>query len=146
MTMPSDAEVVVERRIAAPPERVFAYFTDRDRWLAWMGADAVIEPRPGGVFRMDVMGDGEHAAGRFVEVVPDRRIVFTWGWETPGSAVPPGASLVEIDLIPAGAGETLVRLRHRGLPAAALPDHDHGWTHFLGRLVAVVEPGPRTPR
>jgi uncharacterized protein YndB with AHSA1/START domain len=41
-----------------------------------------------GRFRMDVRGDG-HASGRFVEVTPPRRVVFTWGWEIAGSPVSP---------------------------------------------------------
>ena len=131
----------MERWIAASPDRVYAYFTDRDRWLSWMGVEAVIEPTPGGVFRMDVMGDGEHASGRFVELVPARRVVFTWGWETAGGPVPPGSSMVEVDLQPDGQG-TLLRLRHSGLPAPALEAHDRGWTHFtdnLSRIAATPE-------
>ncbi|HEX9342386.1 MAG TPA: SRPBCC family protein, partial [Actinomycetota bacterium] len=106
--------VTVERYVKAPPETVFTFFADPSRWLQWQGVHAQIEPRPGGRFRMDVMGDG-YASGRFVEVTPPRRVVFTWGYEAPGSPVPPGSSTVEIDLLPDGDG-TLVRLTHRGLP------------------------------
>jgi uncharacterized protein YndB with AHSA1/START domain len=38
---------------------------------------------------MNVRGDG-FAAGRFTEVVPGRRLVFTWGWEAADRGVPPG--------------------------------------------------------
>ena len=78
--------------------------------------------------------------GEYVEVVPNRRVVFTWGWETPGAAVGPGGSTVEIDLEPRGKG-TRLRLVHRGLPAAELASHSLGWDHFLPRLVAVAEGG-----
>jgi uncharacterized protein YndB with AHSA1/START domain len=74
----NEPDLVVERHIAASPATVFSFFADPGRWLRWQGVEAVIEPRPGGAFRMNVRGDG-FASGRFVEVVPGRRIVFTWG-------------------------------------------------------------------
>src|SRR5215213_10713000 len=77
-------ELVVERRVAASPATVFSFFADRDHWLQWQGVEADIDPQPGGLFRMNVRGDG-FASGRFVEVELDRRLVFTLGWEMPGN-------------------------------------------------------------
>ena len=81
--------------------------------------------------------------GEYVEVVPFRRVVFTWGWEGDPS-VPPGSSTVEVDLI-ADADATIVRLRHSGLSPEAALLHTQGWEHYLARLTAVAEdrdPGP----
>ena len=72
--------VVVERVVRAPAGAIFSYFADPDRWTRWQGVDAEIDLRPGGQFRVNVTGDG-YASGWFVEVVPNRRVVFTWGWE-----------------------------------------------------------------
>jgi uncharacterized protein YndB with AHSA1/START domain len=132
-----DEEVVVERRVSAVPGAVFRFFADRDRWLRWQGVDAEIDLRPGGVFRVNVVGDG-YASGRFVEVVQDRRVVFTWGWEAADSPVPTGSSTVTIELLPTAEG-TLIRLTHRGLPLEALESHRTGWTNYAGRLATVVE-------
>jgi uncharacterized protein YndB with AHSA1/START domain len=136
--------VIVERHIKARPPTVYSFFTDRERWLSWQGVEADIDPRPGGVFRMNVRGDG-WAAGRFVAVDPPRRIVFTWGWEGDGSPVPPGTSTVEITLEPDGADATLLRLVHSGLPLPALDMHRQGWEHYLDRLgirATGGDPGP----
>jgi uncharacterized protein YndB with AHSA1/START domain len=138
-----DQIVTVERFIKAAPQTVFSFFTDRDRWLAWQGVSAQIDARPGGVLRMDVRGDGI-ASGRFVAVEPHRRISFTWGWESPGSPVPPGSSFVEITLEPEDGG-TLLRLRHTGLPPGALDLHRRGWDHYLDRLVVRAEGGDPGP-
>jgi len=136
-------DVVVERWIGAPPETVFAYFTDPERWLRWQGVEAALEPRDGGAFRMNVRGDG-WAAGRFVEVRPPERVVFTWGWEGQ-DGLPPGSTTVEIDLRADGGGTTLT-LRHRGLPDdTAAEQHRAGWDHYLDRLRIVAaggDPGP----
>jgi uncharacterized protein YndB with AHSA1/START domain len=143
--MSEDAQplVTVERRVAASPATVFSFFTDRERWLRWQGIDATIEPVAGGAFRMNVRGDG-YASGTFVELVPDKRVVFTWGWERPGSPMPPGSTTVEVELVPDGDG-TLVRLTHRGLPPEAVDAHRAGWEHYSARLATLAaggDPGP----
>jgi uncharacterized protein YndB with AHSA1/START domain len=139
--------VVVERRVAASPETVFGFFADPACWLQWQGIEAELDPRPGGRFRMNVRGDG-WASGRFVEVDPPRRIVFTWGWEIERSPLAPGSSRVEVELIPEDGG-TLVRLTHRDLPPEEAANHQAGWTHYLDRLAVRAtggDPGPDPAR
>ena len=84
------------------------------------------------------------AVGEYVEIVPDERVVWTWGWEG-DAGVPPGSSTVEITLVPDGDA-TLVRLRHSGLPDAdAEKQHRHGWEHYWQRLALAAaggDPGP----
>jgi uncharacterized protein YndB with AHSA1/START domain len=87
---------------------------------------------------------GEFCSGRYVEVVPDRRVVFTWGWDSGALPVAPGSTTVEVDL-DEHDGVTRVRLAHRGLDAAMRPMHAEGWQRYLARLAAVSEgrdPGP----
>jgi len=143
MSAPDD--LLVERRIAAQPADVYAYLTDSVLWARWQGASADIEAEPGGRFRMSMV-DGSTAEGRFVELVPDTRVVFTWGWR--GSlTVPPGSSTVEIELAPDGDG-TLLRLTHRGLPPDDRAIHAAGWDHYLPRLATAAmggDPGPDGP-
>ncbi len=136
--------VVVRRMIQARPAIVFSFFTDRDRWLSWQGRAADIDPTPGGIFRMNVRGDG-WATGRFTVVEPPRRIAFTWGWEGDASPVPPGSSTVEVTLEPHGTDSTLLTLVHFGLPLDAIDMHRDGWNHYLDRLVVRSlggDPGP----
>lgn len=134
--------IVVERVIAAPPSLVYAYLTDSERWARWQGVGAVIQPEPGGRFALS-MSNGTKARGEFVDLDPDRRVVFTWGWvDHPG--VPPGSSVVEIDLFSEGEG-TRLRLTHRGLPQDEVPIHTSGWEHYVGRLVTLAEGGDPGP-
>jgi uncharacterized protein YndB with AHSA1/START domain len=136
-------ELVVERRVSVPPDQVFVYFTDAERWLRWQGTDAQVELRPGGVWRVNVTGDG-YASGRVVEVVDNQRIVFTWGWEQDDTPVPPGSSTVSIDLVPDGEG-TIIRLTHSGLPPDSIEIHRTGWENYVARLLAVGEGGDPGP-
>jgi uncharacterized protein YndB with AHSA1/START domain len=143
--MPEETEVVVEHevRVDARPETVFAYFTDPVRMAGWMGTSATLDPRPGGVCRVDFVGAA--VLGEFVEVDPPHRIVFTWGWEPQFFSVAPQSSEVEVSFTPDGEG-TIVRLAHRRLPSReAAVFHRTGWDHHLERLVIVAggaDPGP----
>lgn len=136
------AEVIVEQRIAAPPATVYRYLTQAEYWKRWQGADATLDAMPGGIFSM-VMGNGMSTRGQFVELIPDTRVVFTWGWiDRPG--IPPGSTTVEIDLKAMG-NDTLLILTHRGLSQDEAPMHQMGWKHYLPRLAMVAaggDPGP----
>ena len=145
--MPSATRTVEhEIRIEARPETVFAFFTDPSKLVRWMGTDATLDPRPGGVCRIEMQRDlGEATVlGEFVEVEPYRRVVFTWGWEPEPFAVPPGSSRVEVSLLPEDGG-TRVRLVHSELPAAREEFHRVGWEHYCRRLAVAAagdDPGP----
>ena len=166
---PATSVIEHEIRIGARPETVFNYFTDPVRLVQWMGVDATLDPRPGGVFRVVFQPtpevarfmaaasgtEGRPAAagldrsvnavlGQFVEVDPYKRIVFTWGYEKQLFAMPPQSSAVEVSLTPDGE-ETVLRLAHRRLPAAATEFHRAGWHHYLPRLAVAAaggDPGP----
>ena len=155
-----------EVRVAARPETVFAYFTDPVRLVRWMGAEATLDPRPGGVCRIvfqppenmievlsaaagagpePLEGTGVNVVvGEFVEVDPYSRIVFTWGFERELFAMPPQSTAVEVSLTSDGDG-TIVRLVHRRLPAPATAFHRAGWEHYLPRLATVAEGGDPGP-
>ena len=138
------SDVVVTRWIAASPLTVFAFFTNIERWTEWQGVGGKVDARPGGALRV-IMPDAAAASGHFIEVVPPRRIVFTWGWEGNSIPIPPGSSIVTIELEPADSG-TMVRLTHSGLQPAEMRElHRSGWERYLCRLArrAIGEdPGP----
>ena len=128
--------LIVKRRIAAPPDVVYTYLTEAGRWARWQGSRADLEPRPGGLFLI-TMPDGARARGEFVELVPDERVVFTWGWiDHPG--VPPGSSTVEISIVPHEGG-SMVTIAHHGLPDEEVDVHRNGWQHYLPRLARAAE-------
>src|ERR687891_600896 len=104
-----------EVRIAAPPEVVFPYFTDPARMVNWMGVAALLDPRPGGTFRVDANGR-DVVVGEYVEVALERD----------------------------GEG-TLLTLLHHGLADGVRDAHAEGWTHYLARLAPVAAGRPAQP-
>jgi uncharacterized protein YndB with AHSA1/START domain len=132
-----------ETQIAAPPATVFAFLTDPQRIVNWMGTQAETELHPGGLYLLRGI-NGKAARGAFREVVPVHRLAYSFGWD--GSEdVPPGSGLIEIDLIDRDGG-TLLCMTHSGLPSQAQCDsHAKGWAHYLGRLTLAAagkDPGP----
>jgi uncharacterized protein YndB with AHSA1/START domain len=118
-------------RIGASAKALFPYFTVADQLMKWMGVSAELDPRPGGAYRVNVTGKNI-AVGEFVEVTPDSRVVFTWGWED-SELVAPGTSTVEVSLVEDG-DETVVTLRHLDLVGEQAEMHKQGWEHYLSRL------------
>jgi uncharacterized protein YndB with AHSA1/START domain len=136
---------LVDRRlfIDAPPARVYELLTDAGHLVAWLAPEAAVEPRAGGTITWR-HENGDRCGGEFLELVPGRRIVFTYGWDRADVGIPPGSTTVEIDLRPAGDG-TELHLRHHGLPGPMVEPHSGGWHNYLGRLTALAEgrdPGP----
>ena len=136
---PIEKEIFID----APPAEVFPYLTENKKYLLWMGVAVELDPRPGGLFKVDPNGR-DVIFGEFVEVIPPRRIVFTWGWDEPNHPMPAGSSRVEIDLEPHNGG-TLLRLRHFGVTGTLRDRYDGGWLHYLNRLKLAAtgqDPGP----
>jgi len=145
--------------VPAAPAKVFEYFTDPGRYVSWMGAEARLEPVPGGQYHVRML-DGFQAAGEFVRVEHPRQVVFTWefadeeaasktkhqpGEATTAHAMPAGSTRVSVTLSPADGG-TRVTLRHDDLPNTELRDgHQVAWETYLPRLVIAAsggDPGP----
>lgn len=136
MTTNAPEILETEIQIAARPETVFGFLDNADGLNRWLSTSADVDARPGGIFR--AVMDGKYtASGTFVSIEPYSRVVFTWGWEG-SDTLPPGASTVEITLIPDDGG-TLLRLRHLDLPIGELESHRQGWIHFLAQLVTVAQ-------
>ena len=99
------------------------------------GADARAEAdvRPGGrfsvVFRL-LNGEEHNPTGIYQEVIPEKKLVFTWEW--PG--MPERESLVTFLLEPIDGG-TRLTLLHEHLPdEEARKSHEQGWNGLLDKL------------
>lgn len=136
---PVEKEVVIR----AAPARVYELLTQPDQLIEWMAPVARLDPVSGGELTWTHV-NGDSVVGSYVELVPDRRIVFTFGWDRADVGIAPGSTTVEIELRPCVEG-TRLRLVHRGLDDPMADAHGGGWDNYLGRLAARAEgrdPGP----
>ena|SRR6266542_902167 len=127
--------LLVSKRFAAAPDKVFAAWMDPDsvgKWLSPFGtARARIDPRVGGVFQIVMVGPDaelEHT-GEDLEIDRPRRLVFTWKSPYTG----PEPSVVTVELRPDGSGTELT-LRHERLPEEHVEPHRGGWAQILENL------------
>jgi len=117
-----DLEIRFEVRINASPRVVFTLLTDPAHMRTWLAESVEADAQSGGLFR--ISGPvGVAIEGTYLEVIPNRKVVFTWGGV---EGLKPGQSTVEFLLEPDGNG-TMVRLRHYQLPPEATESHSRGW-------------------
>src|SRR4051812_32213713 len=113
--------LTLQRRLNASPDRVYAAWTDPEKIVRWFGP-AVVGPstmkagmdvRVGGSFQVSFNSeDGEYhqISGIYREVVPNKRLVFSWAWYT----TPERESQVTVT-IKAEGNHTLLTLLHEQL-------------------------------
>ncbi len=132
--------LTLKRRLNASPEKVYAAWTNPQKITRWFAPSSVkagseqadIDARIGGRFRISFSTGDEYyeVGGVYREVVPNRRLVFSWAWHS----TPERESLVTISLQPDGDG-TLLTLHHEQLfDQAARDGHERGWIGMLDNL------------
>ncbi|MFY9314691.1 MAG: SRPBCC domain-containing protein [Burkholderiales bacterium] len=133
--------LVLHRRFAVAPEKVWRAWTDPQAIAKWWGPGgqdpvslAELDLRVGGRFRIvfgGPKGTEHECAGIYKEVVPNRRLVFTWCWP---NTTPERVSQVTI-LFRAEAGGTDMEFRHEQFfDEAARDGHRRGWTETFAKL------------
>ena len=146
MKAEENVKLEIKRVINAPPARVYAAWTDPVQLKEWFGPESVqtrgitADVRVGGKYRWEIItekGEDWAAFGEYRELVPGRKIVFTWQWED-DEAWKNQTSVVTIELSDSRGG-TEVRLEHEQLPSEESRDrHNEGWSSLLERLEQFV--------
>lgn len=152
---PAFPAVRIERTIAASAHRVFRAWLDPallGRWLAPGGfvvKKAEVEERVGGRFSIwQTTGDVDVGGfeAEILELVPDRKLAFRWGFVGPERVADPRFdSILTIELRELAADSTALTLVHERLDeiAAAMSEVAAGvrwgWESALAKLVAALE-------
>ena len=140
--MASKPSLALKRRLKAPPEKVYEAWTVPEKMILWWGAadapsrTAEADVRVGGRFHVGFRGNdgGQHdVSGIYREVVPNRRLVFSWAWRT----TPERESQVTIDLKADGASTLLTLTHEQFFDEKARDDHAVGWNRALDNLELV---------
>ena len=135
--MTDDKTLVIDRVFNAPPDRVFAAWTDTAQLAEWYGPEGMKaeifanDLTVGGQYSLVMKSaEGEyHLSGEYEEIEPPRKLVFTWKWKTSDET-----TRVTIELRPQGDG-THLRLTHTGFPEAEqASSHNQGWSSSLNDL------------
>ena len=129
----------IRRVFKAPVATVYAAWTDPEQMKRWMApSDAyqstvTAEVKVGGRYRIVMNApDGQvhRLGGVYREVVPNRRLVYTWAWES----TPERESLVNVEFRAVGDATELVLTHHRFADTEARDRHLQGWNGCIARL------------
>jgi uncharacterized protein YndB with AHSA1/START domain len=136
----------IVRLINVPTDRVYAAWTDPAQLKRWFGPENVrtrnitADVRVGGNYRWDLIspeGEEMSAFGEYKELIPGKKIVFTWQWDD-DEAWENRTSVVTVELFERQGG-TELRLRHEQLPSEESRDrHNEGWNSLLDGLEQFV--------
>ena len=110
----------------------------------WISSKTVIEPATsmeidpvvGGIYRLNMdTGNGQmYNEGKFLQVVPEQLIQYTWEWNGDGDV-----TQIIVKFSGHGSG-TEVQLHHSGFTSAeSLKMHDEGWDSFIEGLKKFLE-------
>jgi uncharacterized protein YndB with AHSA1/START domain len=132
--------LTLKRRLKAPPQKVYEAWTNPEKMIQWWGVYggprtpiAENDLRVGGRFRVQSwMPSGEHnsVSGEYREIVPGRKVVFSWAWQS----TPERVSQVTVDFKPDGDGTLLTLTHEQFVDEKARDNHIRGWTPALDLL------------
>ena len=138
------ASLSISRKFAAAPDKVWRALTQPESLKQWMGPSdefktpvAEADLRVGGRYRIVMHspnGEVHEVSGVYREVVPNRKLVYTWAWKS----TPERESLVTIELRAAGKGTELSLKHEKFADEAARDHHNQGWNGCLARLEKFV--------
>ena len=133
--------LTIARSYPVASEKVWRAWTDPEAIRKWWGPGgndpvsvAELDVRVGGRFRMvfgGALGTDHECAGVYKEVVPHRKLVFTWSWP---NSTPERVSLVTVLFRKAGGGTKLEFLHEQFFDAAARDGHLRGWSETFVKL------------
>lgn len=141
MEQPVTPSLTIKRRLNASPAEVYEAWTDPQLLLRWFGPENVvaqeaqIDPRVDGAYRVVMLednGERHEVSGRYLEVVENQRLVFSWSWVT----TPERVSRVTVTFKPDGDGTILTLLHEKLFDDQAVRGHTHGWTGSMDKLEA----------
>jgi uncharacterized protein YndB with AHSA1/START domain len=137
--------LTLRRHYPVSPEKVWRAWTDPQALKRWFGPGGVqpvalaeLDVRVGGRFRIAFggpKGDEHEVTGVYKEVVPNKKLVFTWTWPR---TTPERESLVTIVFRTSGGGTELEFTHAQHFDEAVRDGHLRGWTETFLKLERVV--------
>ncbi len=144
---PAAFELNIARTFDAPLDLVWRIWTHRDHVLKWWGpkdyetTDVDWDFRVGGAYRVviaNTSGGGNSMGGRFIEIVPNERIVLTFAW-SPGNDPIGQETLITVTFSEANGRTTQTFHQSAFRDADTRDSHVGGWTQVIDREQAYID-------
>lgn len=139
----SDTELSIDYLFDAPAARVYQAWVDPEALCRWMGPGevncehAAVDLKVGGRYEIHMQTENGLmvAHGKYIDIVPDEKLVFSWQWRD-GTFTDSIVSLQFEDL----GEQTRLKLQHSKLPDSEKTNHhNQGWNGCLLKLEAELQ-------
>ncbi len=139
--MAEAVELHINKEINAPIERVFQAWVQAEKIKHWFAPGKVmtvpraeIDLQEGGSYLIHMHNPEENedyiVTGTYEEIIPNQRLVFTWGWQHSEER-----TKVAIELKKINENKTMLTLMHTGFVEQASADkHNMGWNGCIVNL------------
>ena len=142
-------EIILTQFIDAPAHTVFQAWVDPAVITQWFAPSAEmktlvdhVDLQKGGTYKINMKGpDGSDniVTGEYTEIIPNKKVSFTWQWTKSSMGIDDEVSTVTIELQEKNGGTELT-LTHVGLTdEKAITSHTEGWKGCLARLTGFVQ-------
>jgi uncharacterized protein YndB with AHSA1/START domain len=141
------ASLTLTRHIKAPPQRVFAAWTQPEALKVWFGPSddyelvvSEVDLRVGGAYRLVLKspadkGETHGVSGVYRTIEPNKVLAFTWAWQS----TPERVSLVTVTFAEKDGGTWLTLTHEQLWDDEVKARHEHGWTGSMDRLTRAID-------
>lgn len=135
----ADTSLQIKKFINAPKEKIFNAWTHPEQIKRWFAPGNMTVPFAegeaviGGHYKIQMKNDKNEiftTYGQYKEIIPNQKLVFTWGWEGPDRH----ETLVTLELTERDGGTELTLTHERFIDAAQKNHHAEGWEGCLANL------------
>jgi len=136
----------LQRKFSKPPAKVFLAWTQPEalkRWWCppgWEPAEIAVDVRVDGAYRLGMRraSDGKLVSieGRFLEVAPPHKLVYTWRWQGAFEEMPQTRVTVEFLAMDQGTEIVLTHENFPGVPS--WQQHRAGWIAACDRMEVIL--------
>jgi uncharacterized protein YndB with AHSA1/START domain len=133
----------------ASKDRVFQAWTKQELLKQWWGPEGFtttidrMDVVEGGAYRfiMQAPNGANHIiGGKYMAIIPNEKLVFTWKWEHEGTGKEQEDTVVTIEFVQQGTGTELVVTHENFSTKEEAENHTNGWSSSLeGSLKKYLE-------
>lgn len=137
----------IQRTISASVERVYKAWTDPRQMGKWFGCAYVTDIKVtqnllvGGEYQVQMTTDPDGVVvtvhGVYKEVIPNKKLVYTWNSDS--IEYPAADTLITVEFIERGKGTEIV-LEHKNFALEnSVEGHSIGWTAAFNKITELLE-------
>jgi uncharacterized protein YndB with AHSA1/START domain len=144
--MESNDKLTLTKEFPVPVEALFQAWTGEEQLKQWWKpmqmqlTEVKNELQEGGDIEYRFTGGAEELVitGKYKELRPNEKLVYSWNWQMPNAAVQESEYLLTINFQGTDAGSKIEVQQENFANAEAVKPHEQGWTQALDDLASFL--------